>query len=85
MVKHSQLREFVNERTDDDQYIYIVTLESLFIDENTGVESKTKYDVGLFAESLQDATNLSLEYCKQGLEDLSLVSVKRTKWIDIIK
>jgi hypothetical protein len=85
MVKHSKLREFVNERTDDDQYIYIVTLESLFIDENTGVESKTKYDVGLFAESLQDATNLSLEYCKQGLEDLSLVSVKRTKWIDIIK
>ena len=85
MVKQSNLREFVNERDNDDQSIYIVTLEALFINEATGEESATKYNVGLFATSIPEATNIALKYCAQGLEDLSLVSVKRTKWIDVIK
>lgn len=85
MVKHSNLREFVNERDNDDQSIYIVTLEALFINEATGEISATKYDVGLFATSTPEAMSIALKYCAQGLEDLSIVSVKRTKWIDVIK
>jgi hypothetical protein len=85
MVKQSNLREFVNERDNDDQSIYIVTLEAIFINEVTGEETATKYNVGLFATSIPEATNIALEYCAQGLEDLSIVSVKRTKWIDVIK
>lgn len=84
MVKQSNLREFVNERENDDQSIYIITLESVFTDDDGG-ETTTKYNVGLFATSIPEATNIALKYCAQGLEDLSLVSVKRTKWIDVIK
>lgn len=84
-IKQSKLREFVNEREDDEQSIYIITLESLFVNESTGEETSTKYNVGLFAKSIPEATNIALKYCQQGLEDLSLVSVKRTKWIDIIE
>ena len=64
--------------------MYIITLESTFINENTGEESTTKYEIGMFATSIPDATKKAEEYCKQGLTDLSIVSVKRTKWIDII-
>lgn len=85
MVKQSNLREFVNERDNDDQSIYIVTLEALFINEATGEESATKYNVGLFATSTPEAMSIAMDYCAQGLEDLSIVSVKRTKWIDVIK
>lgn len=85
MVKQSNLREFVNERDNDDQSIYIVTLEALFINEATGEASATKYNVGLFATSTPEAMSIALKYCAQGLEDLSIVSVKRTKWIDVIK
>ena len=85
MVKQSNLREFVNGRDNDDQSIYIVTLEALFINESTGEESATKYNVGLFATSTPEVMSIAMDYCAQGLEDLSIVSVKRTKWIDVIK
>ncbi len=83
-IKQSKIKEFANKRTDDEQDIYIMTLEDTFINENTGEESSTKYDIGLFAKSVPDATKKAEEYCKQGLTDLSIVSVKRTKWIDIL-
>lgn len=83
-IKQSKLREFVNEREDDEQSIYIITLESVFSDDK-GEETTTKYNVGLFAKSIPEATNIAQRYCHQGLEDLSLVSVKRTKWLDIIE
>ena len=85
MVKQSNLREFVNGRENDDQSIYIVTLEALFVNEVTGEESATKYNVGLFATSAPEAMSIAMDYCSQEFEDLSIVSVKRTKWIDVIK
>lgn len=85
MVKQSNLREFVNGRENGDQSIYIVTLEALFINEATGEESATKYNVGLFATSTPEAMSIAMDYCAQGFEDLNIVSVKRTKWIDVIK
>ncbi len=63
---------------------FYITLEDTFVNEDTGEESSTKYDIGLFAKSVPDATKKAEEYCKQGLTDLSIVSVKRTKWIDIL-
>lgn len=84
-IKQSNIKEFINERSKDEQRIYIITLESIFVNEQTGEETATKYNVGLFAESVPEATNIALAYCAQGLEDLHLISVKRTKWIDIIK
>lgn len=83
-IKQSKLREFANERDNDDQDIYIITLEATFTDDDGG-ESSTKYDVGLFATSVPEATTIAQKYCQQGLDDLNLISVKRTKWVDIVK
>lgn len=83
-IKQSKVKEFANKRTDDEQDIYIITLEDTFVNEDTGEQSSTKYDIGLFAKSVPDATKKAEEYCKQGLTDLSIVSIKKTKWIDIL-
>lgn len=83
-IKQSKVKEFANKRTSDEQDIYIMTLEDTFVNEDTSEESSTKYDVGLFAKDIPDATKKAEEYCKQGLTDLSIVSIKKTKWIDIL-
>lgn len=84
-IKQSKIKEFANSRTSDNEDVYIITLESTFINENTGEESTTKYEIGMFATSIPDATKKAEEYCRQGFADLNIVGVKRTKWIDIIK
>jgi peroxiredoxin len=83
-IKQSKVKEFANNRTGDEQDIYIITLEDTFVNMDTGEKSSTKYDIGLFAKSVPDATKKAEEYCKQGLTDLSIVSIKKTKWIDIL-
>lgn len=82
-VKISSILEFVNRRTSDEQSIFVATLESVFIDENE-VEKTTRYKVALFAKNIQDATNITLEYMKGGVEDMTLIGMKRTKFIDIL-
>ena len=83
-IKQSKIKEFANSRTSDNEDVYIITLESTFINENTGEESTTKYEIGMFATSIPDATKKAEEYCRQGFADLNIIGVKRTKWIDII-
>jgi len=83
-VKQSKIREFVNDRLDDEQDIYLCTIESVFIDENEE-EKSTKYVVGLFAKSIEEATRIVIEYMKMGIEDMSLTSIKRTKIVELIK
>lgn len=83
-VKQSKIREFVNERSDDEQDIYLCTIESVFVDENEE-EKATKYVVGLFAKSVEEATRIVIEYMKMGIEDMSITSIKRTKIVELIK
>lgn len=82
-VKISSILEFVNRRTLEEQSIFVATLESVFVDEND-VEKTTRYKVALFAKNIQDATNIVLEYQKGGVEDMTLIGMKRTKFIDIL-
>lgn len=82
-IKISSILEFVNRRTSDEQSIFVATLESVFVDENE-VEKTTRYKVALFAKNIQDATNITLEYMKGGVEDMTLIGMKRTKFIDIL-
>ena len=82
-VKISSIVEFVNRRTNDEQAIYVATLENVFVDEND-VEKTTRYKVALFAKNIQDATNITLEYMKGGVEYMNLIGMKRTKFIDIL-
>ena len=78
-----KLMEFVNERTHLEEAIYIATIESLFIDDEDK-EKTTRYYVGIYALSLEQATELATEYMKGGMDDLSLVGIKKTKIIETI-
>lgn len=78
-----KLMEFVNRRESEDQTIYAATIESVFIDDDDN-EKTTRYIVGIFALSLENATNIALEYMRGGMTDLSLVSIKKTKIVEVI-
>ena len=83
-IKRSNICEIVNKRKDDDERIYLASIESLFVDDE-GNESTTKYVVALFAKNAQSATTIALDYMKQGLEDMELIGIKKSKFEDIIK
>lgn len=78
-----KLMEFVNERSHLEEAIYMATIESLFVDDDDK-EKTTRYYVGIYALSLEQATELATEYMKGGMEDLSLVGIKKTKIIETI-
>lgn len=78
-----KLMEFVNKRESEDQAIYAATIESVFIDDDDN-EKTTRYIVGIFALSLENATNIAIEYMRGGMTDLSLVSIKKTKIVEVI-
>ena len=82
-IKQSKVREFVNNRNDDDEHIYIATIEDIFIDED-GEEKRSKYEIGLFAKNVNEATRLTNEYLRQGMNDFELVKMSKTKFLDII-
>jgi hypothetical protein len=82
-IKRSNLKEFVNKRRDDDEQIFIATIELISSDGN-GNESKTKFDVALFAYRVDNAMTLILDYMKGIAEDHSLVGVKKSKFLDLI-
>lgn len=82
-VKQAKIMEFVNRRESDEQEIYMSGVESIFVDDD-GEEKTTKYIVGLFAQSVEEATKRTLEYMRQGISDMRMVSVKRTKIADLL-
>lgn len=78
-MKRSNIMEFANSpKGDDDEKIYTATIVSIFVEEN-GKEKETKYHVGVFAKSVNEATSIVQQYMKMGLQDMRLVSVKETK------
>ena len=78
-TKRSNIMEFANSpQAGDDENIYTATIVSIFVEEN-GKEKETKYHVGVFAKSVNEATSIVQQYMKMGLMDMRLVSVKETK------
>lgn len=82
-IKISPILEFVNRRTSDEQFLFNATLESVFTDENE-VEKTMRYRVALFAKNIQEATNIVLDYQKGNTEDMTLIGIRKTKFIDIL-
>lgn len=82
-IKISPILEFVNRRTSDEQFLFNATLESVFTDENE-VEKTMRYRVALFAKNIQEATNIVLNYQKGNTEDMTLIGIRKTKFIDIL-
>ena len=81
-VRISAIREFVNVRTSDEQSIFVATIEDVFTNED-GEKKVMKYKVALFAKDIYDVTRIIGEYMR-GISDMSLVGMKRTKFIDIL-
>ena len=82
-IKISPIIEFVNRRTSDEQFLFNAVLESVFTDENE-VEKTMRYRVALFANNIQEATNIVLNYQKGNTEDMTLIGIRKTKFIDIL-
>lgn len=82
-IKISPILEFINRRTSDEQFLFNAVLESVFIDENE-VEKTMRYRVALFAKNIQEATNIVLNYQKGNTEDMTLIGIRKTKFIDIL-
>ena len=83
-MKISKIKEFVNSRSNNEEDIYFVTIEDLFVDGDTGEVKSMLYPVALFAETIDSAKDIANEYIKQGLSDMTLVAIKKTKFIDLI-
>lgn len=81
-IKMSNIKEFINERSDDDEYMFLSTIEDVFVDDSG--EKAMKYVVAVFARSFDEASRLTKEYMKMGLNDMTLSAVKRTKVVDLI-
>ena len=82
-VKQSKIKDIINSRMDDEEDIYYATLERYYISE-TGDEKSTKTDVALFAKDMTDAKSKLDAYLKQGLQDMSIFKITKTKFLDVI-
>lgn len=82
-VKQSKIKDIVNSRMDEEDDIYYATLEQYYISE-TGDEKSTKTDVALFAKDMTDAKSKLDAYLKQGLQDMSIFKITKTKLLDVI-
>ena len=61
-----------------------VTAFDFFVDEKTGKEKMTYYDLLLNADNMDEANKTMKEYINQGLSDMSLVEIKETKILEVI-
>lgn len=82
-IKQSNIKEFVNERCDENQDIYLAQIEDTFLTDD-GDEKVTKYVVGIFAFNIEDATQRVSEYMNMGLNDMELAYIKKTKIVDVL-
>lgn len=77
-IKRSSIKEIVNENDADIEKSFVLTLKSVFVDENTGKQKFTTYNVLIFAEDIDSAKKIADDYIKQGLEDLIFVGIKES-------
>lgn len=82
-IKQSKVMDILNSRTDEEQDIYYATLESFYMSES-GDEKSSKSDVALFAHDMTDAKEKLDSYMKQGLQDMSIFKIAKTKFLDVI-
>lgn len=82
----SKVMEVVNEPTDAekmDMFIYRAVIASIYTDDD-GNEKEMKYPVLLWAKNIDEAMGIVNNYLRQGLEDMSLVSITKTKIVEVI-
>lgn len=81
-IKRSPIREIVNDKDEDKPY-FKATLIDVFVNDD-GVEKENKYPVLVCAEDMKEANRIMEEYMKQGLGDLRLDGIVKTKILDVL-
>lgn len=86
-IKISKLKEIINEapQGEEECKIYFATIVDKFYDADKDITTETKYVVALFAHDINEAHQAIGQYMKQGLEDMELVAIKETKYLEVLK
>lgn len=82
----SKVVEVVNFPTQEekvDLFVYRAVIASIYTDDD-GNEKEMKYPVLLWAKSIDEAMKLVKDYMLQGLDGMSLVSIVKTKIVEVI-
>lgn len=82
-VKRSKIKEILNTCQHNDDLIWQAELMDVFYDDD-GNEKEIKYKTILFAQSFDSAKAFISEYMRQGYDNMSLVSLKLTKFTTVI-
>ena len=85
-IKISKLREIINEapQGETECKIYFATIVDKFYDADKDITTETKYVVALFAHNINEAHQAIGQYMKQGFEDMELVAIKETKYLEVL-
>lgn len=83
-VKRSNVREIVNEDEEKEHY-FKATIVDTFIDDKTEKEKELRYYVLIRANDLGEATAKANEYMRQGLQDMRLDGIVKTKILELLK
>lgn len=81
-ITRSKAVEIVNEKEEDKPF-YKATSIDIFIDDN-GNEKETKYYNLVCAKDITEANRLMQEHMRQGLNDMRLDGIVKTKIMDLI-
>mgnify|MGYP000338525831 CR=1 FL=1 len=82
-VKRSKIKEILNKRQSDADYIFIADVADRTTDEN-GDEKELVYKMAFYANNADNAFNFIMAYLRQGY-NMTLVGLKKTKFCDVIE
>ena len=81
-IKRSKIKEIANSRESEGDLLWMAEMMDVFHDDE-GNEKPLKYKILFFSKTYESANAFITEYSKQGY-DMSLVSLKLTKFADVL-
>lgn len=81
-IVRSKIREIVNDKEEDKPF-YKAVITDTFVNDD-GTEKETQYPVLICAKNVKEATKLIEDYMSQGLTDMRLDGITKTKIIDVL-
>lgn len=81
-IKRSKIKEIANRRVGQEDLMWIAEVQDVFHDD-AGNEKYMKYKILFYSRTFDTAKTFITEYIKQGY-DMTLISLKLTKFIDVL-
>lgn len=81
-IRRSKIKEIANSRESEGDFLWMAEMMDVFHDDE-GNEKTLKYKILFFSKTYDSANSFISEYSKQGY-DMSLVSLKLTKFSDVL-